>query len=140
MAANFSDTTMTIHKCFRRVVYIYLVLNILFYPWLYILLGLMSSFRFFCVFKKIFRGDHFQTLDSMLWLCKYSQSRFYIEYSIYTHKLILWIRYCQFFRNYMCDATHNTSFGLGLITINEVHRQIYYNIDNILAFFHQYLS
>ena len=32
----------------------------------------------------------------------------------------------------MCDATHKKSFGLGLTAINEVHRRIYYILDNIL--------
>ena len=39
---------------------------------------------------------------------------------MYTHLLILLIKVCQLFRNYMCDAPHNKPFGLGSIDVNEV--------------------
>ena len=57
--------------------------------------------------KKGFCSNFFQLLNSMLGLVKFSQSGFYIEYSIYTHILVLRIKACQLFRNCMSDATDN---------------------------------
>ena len=73
----------------------------------------------------------------MFGLGKYDQSWFYIEYSIYTHVLVLYIKGCQFFRNCMSDATNNNSFGLGLTAINEVRKCIDYIIDDKYFFFYQ---
>ena len=76
----------------------------------------------------------------MLGIGKFSQSLFYIEYSIYTPILSLWIKGCQLFRNCMWDATHNKYFGLGLLTdINELHKRIYYIVGNIFVLFYQWL-
>ena len=79
-------------------------------------------------------------MHSVFWLGKYAQIRLYIEYLIYIHILILWIKVCQFFRNCVCNATHNDSFGLWLTAINEVHRRVYYIIDDIFVFFYRSLS
>ena len=73
----------------------------------------------------------------MLGLGKYSQSWFYIEYSICTHVLVLWIKGCQFFRKCMSDVTGNKSFGLVLTAINELRKRIYYILDDIYFFFYQ---
>ena len=76
----------------------------------------------------------------MLGLDEYAQSRFYIEYSIYTHLLFLWIKGCQFFRNCVCDETHNESFGLGLTAINKVPKGIVYMYYDIIVLFDQCLN
>ena len=70
----------------------------------------------------------------MLGLVKYAQSSFYIEYSIYTHKLVLWIKGCQWFRNCMGDATNNKSFGSVLTAINEVRKRKDFILDDIFVF------
>ena len=67
-------------------------------------------------------------------LGKYAPNRFYIEYSIYTHTLTLWIKGSQFFRNCMCDAIHNKSFGSGLTAMKEVHRRICFILDDIFLY------
>ena len=74
-------------------------------------------------------------MNSTLRLVKYTQRLFYIEYLIYNQNLSLWIKGCQFFRNFICDATHNNPFGPGLTAINELHMRIYYIIDDIYMFF-----
>ena len=38
---------------------------------------------------------------------------------MYTYVLILRIKVCQLFRNYICGVTHNNPFGLWLTTVNE---------------------
>ena len=68
---------------------------------------------------------------------KYDQSWFYIEYSIYTHVLVLYIEGCEFFRKCMSDATNNNSFGSVLTATNDVGKCIYYIIDGIYFFFYQ---
>ena len=75
----------------------------------------------------------------MLGIGKYAQRWFYIEYSIYTHKLVLQIKGYQLFINCMSDATNNKSFGLVLRASNEVCKRIYYIIDDIFVFFYQWL-
>ena len=67
-------------------------------------------------------------------------SIFYIEYLIFTHILVLAIEGCQFFRNCMCDATHISSFGSGRTAINELHKCIYYIVDDIFAVLYRRLS
>ena len=37
----------------------------------------------------------------------------------------------------MSDATHNKSFGSRVTAINEVHKRIYYSVDDIFVFFYQ---
>ena len=71
----------------------------------------------------------------MLGLGKYVQIRFYIEYSINTHGLVLWMKGCKSFGNWMCDATHNESFGSVSTASNEAPKIIYYTIDDIFFFF-----
>ena len=70
----------------------------------------------------------------MLGIGKYAQGLFYIEYSIYTPVLSLWIKGCHLFRNCLWDATHNESFGLGLTALNEVRKHIHYILDNIYIY------
>ena len=48
-----------------------------------------------------------------------------------THTLILLIKGCQLFRNYVCDATHNNPFYLGLTAVNELCKHIFYILDDI---------
>ena len=71
----------------------------------------------------------------MLGLGKYAQSWFYIEYLIYTHVLVLWIKGCQLFRNCMSDENDNKSFGSGITYINEVQKHIVYMTYDIISFF-----
>ena len=73
----------------------------------------------------------------MLGIGKYAQSWFYIEYSIQSPILSLWINGCQLFKNFMRDATHNNSFGLGSAYTNEVRKHIYYSLDDIFVFFYE---
>ena len=75
----------------------------------------------------------------MLGICKYAQSWFYIEYSILTLVLSLRIKDCQLFRKFICEATHNRWFGLGLIDINEVNKRIVYMTYAIIIFFYRCL-
>ena len=74
----------------------------------------------------------------MLGIGKYAQNWFYMEYSIYTQILGLWIKGCHFFRNCMLYATRNKSFCLGLTSINEVRNQVDYIPDKIFVFFYQW--
>ena len=71
----------------------------------------------------------------MLGIYEYSQSLFYMEYSIYIPVLVLWIMGCPFFRNCIWDVTHNKSFGLGWTAINEVRKRIVYMTYDIIVFF-----
>ena len=75
----------------------------------------------------------------MFALGKYSQSLFYVEYSIYTNVLTLWIIGSQLFRNCMRYATGNKSFCLGLSAINDVRKSIVYMNYDIILFFYQWL-
>ena len=58
---------------------------------------------------------------------------------MYTHVLILQIKVCPFFRNFMCNATHHKSFGLIWTAFNEVRSRIVFIPDNIYLFFYQFL-
>ena len=71
----------------------------------------------------------------MLELGKCAQSWFYIEFSIYIHELVLWIKGCQLFRNCMSNMTDNKSFDLVLTAIIEVRKRIVYIIYDIIDFF-----
>ena len=75
----------------------------------------------------------------MLGFGKCAHIWFYIEYSTYTHILVLWINGCQLFRNFMSNATDNKSFGLELTDINEVQKRIDYILDDIYIFFYRWL-
>ena len=75
----------------------------------------------------------------MLGLRKYAQSWFYIEYYIYTHILVLWIKGCQLFINCKCDATHNKSFGLVFSAINELRKRIVNMTYDIIFYFYRWL-
>ena len=39
----------------------------------------------------------------------------------------------------MCDATHHKPFGLVSTAGNEVHRRIFYILDDKIVFFYQWL-
>ena len=56
---------------------------------------------------------------------------------MYTHILFLWTKGCQFFRNFMCDLTHQNSFGLGWTAVNEFRGRILYILDNIMIFLYR---
>ena len=45
----------------------------------------------------------------------------------------------SFFRNCICNATHNNSFGSVLTAIHEVNRRLYYIMDDIFVYFYQCL-
>ena len=75
----------------------------------------------------------------MLGLGEYAKSWFYIEYSIFTQKLVLWIKGCQLFRKCMSDATDNKSFGPVLTAINEVRKQIVYMTCVVIVSFYRWL-
>ena len=49
-----------------------------------------------------------------------------------THTLILLIKVCQLFINYMCNATHHNPFGLRLNSVNEVCKHIFHIIDDLI--------
>ena len=44
---------------------------------------------------------------------KEAQSLSHMQYLMYTHVSILFIKGCQIFRNYMCDVTHHNSGRAG---------------------------
>ena len=75
---------------------------------------------------------------SMSVLDKLAQSWFYIEYSIYTPKLVLWKKGCQLFRNCIWYVTQNNAFGLGTTTIIEMCKCIDYILDNIFVLLYQW--
>ena len=53
---------------------------------------------------------------------------------MYNHVLVLRVKGCQYFGNFMCGSTHHKSQGLGLTAANEVHRRIVYILENIYVF------
>ena len=77
------------------------------------------------------------TMHSMSGLGTEATGWFFIKSSIYTHIFILWIKGGQSFRNFMCNATYQNSFGLGWTSINEVHSHILYILEYIFVFLHQ---
>ena len=56
---------------------------------------------------------------------------------MYKHLLILWIKGCQFFRNYMFYATHNNPFGLVLTAVNKVRRHMAFILDDMIMFLYR---
>ena len=58
-------------------------------------------------------------------LGKETNTSFYIKYLINTQILILSIRGCQLLSNYICDATHNMSYGLVLTYVNQVRKHLF---------------
>ena len=38
---------------------------------------------------------------------------------MYHHVPILWIKYCQWFKNFICDGMHCVPFRSGLTAVNE---------------------
>ena len=57
---------------------------------------------------------------------------------MYNQKLILSIRGCQFFRNYIWDAIYYKSNGLVLTNSNELHMHIVSILNNIIVFLYQF--
>ena len=75
-------------------------------------------------------------MHSMPGLGREAQIKSYIQYSMYTHTLVLWITCYQFFRKFVCDATLRESFGSGLTAVNEVHQRVFFILDDIYIFFY----
>ena len=65
------------------------------------------------------------------------QNRLELGLQLPTHTLILLMKCCQFFRNYMCNVTHHNPFGSGLTSVNEVCKRIFYIFDDIYFSFIQ---
>ena len=63
------------------------------------------------------------------------QNRLELGQQLPTHTLILLLKGCQLFRNYICNATHHNPFGLVLTAVNEVCKHIFYILDNIIVSF-----
>ena len=57
-----------------------------------------------------------------------------------THTLILLIKGCKIFRNYMCNANHHNPFGSGLTDVNEVCKHIFYILDDIHIYFTKFYT
>ena len=58
--------------------------------------------------------------------------------NVYPHNHLL-IKGCQFFKNFMCNATQNKSFGSWLTSFNEVRKCKVYIPEYIYIFFYRWL-
>ena len=123
--------------------------GILFYTWWYIFFRLPilvwyivsddKKYVFARFLTNVFRCGFFYMIHSMLELSEESKSLFYIKYLLYTHVLVLWIKGCKLFKNFICGVTKNKSFGWVIIAVNEICRLIIYILDKIFVLFYRWL-
>ena len=88
---------------------------------------------------KGFHSNYLKRIHYMSVLGKNPQSWFYIEYSIYTSILVLWVKGCQLFRYCMCDTIHWKYFNTSLTATNKFLKRIFYIVDDIIILFYQLL-
>ena len=70
----------------------------------------------------------------MLGLGKEVKGFFFIQYLLYTHVLILYIKVSKLFRKIICGVMHHKSYGLVLTAAIEVRKHVPYILDNIIIF------